>query len=118
MKHAGRWIAWTQDRKRILAVDDSFDAVMEQALAAGESDPYVKKAPGVSAKASLKPLELLEDESRDILDDIRKIIPDPETWLASPNDFLGGERPRDLIKTEREQEVRYLLRGIVDGITT
>ena len=37
---------------------------------------------------------------------------------VAPNNLLGGEKPRDLIRTEREQEVRYLLRGIQDGITT
>lgn len=118
MEHAGRWIAWTRDRQRILAVADSFTDAMKQAEAAGESDPYVKKAPGVSPKAARKPFAILDDESPDILDDVRKVIPHHKTWLDAPNDSLGGEKPRDLIGTEREREVRYLLRGIEDGITT
>jgi hypothetical protein len=91
---------------------------MAQALAAGESDPYVRKAPGVSPNASRKPFRLLEDESPNILDDIQKVIPDPEAWLDAPHALLGGAKPRDLIGTEREREVRSLLRGIKYGIPT
>jgi Protein of unknown function (DUF2384) len=118
MEHAGRWVAWTRDRQRILAVADSFADAMTQALAAGEQDPYVKKAPGVSLETGRKPFAILEDESPNIIDDVRKVLSDPEAWLDAPNDSLGGEKPRDLINTEREREVRYLLRGIEDGITT
>jgi hypothetical protein len=118
MEHAGRWIAWTQDRKRILAVANSFVDVMAQAEAAGESDPYVKKAPGIAPRTARKAFALLEDESPDIIDDVRKVFPDAEAWLNAPNDALGGAKPRNLIGTDREPEVRYLLRGIEDGITT
>jgi hypothetical protein len=46
------------------------------------------------------------------------VIPNAEAWLDSPNISLGGEKPRELIGTDMEPEVRYLLRGIKDGITT
>jgi hypothetical protein len=118
MEHKGRWVAWTRDRQRVIAVADSFADVMKQAIASGEPDPYVKKAQGVSPEAARKPFAILEDESSNILDDVGKVFPDPETWLDSPNSSLGGEKPRNLISTEREREVRYLLRGIKDGITT
>jgi hypothetical protein len=118
MEYAGRWVAWTRDRQRVLAVADSFADVMNQAIQAGESDPYVKKLPGVSPNGAHKPFALLEDESSNIVDDVSKVVPDAEVWLDSPNSMLGGERPRDLIGTEREREVRYLLRGIKYGITT
>lgn len=118
MEHAGRWIAWTQDRQRIVAVADSFSDAMAQALAQGESNPYVKKAPGVSPKVASKPFAIREDESPNIIDDVRKVFPDADAWLNAPNDLLGGEKPCDLIRTEREREVRYLLRGLEDGITT
>jgi hypothetical protein len=118
MEHAGRWIAWTRDGKRILAVADTFSDVMTQAEEAGESDPYVKRAPGVALGTAHKPFVLLEDESPNILDDVRKDLPAPEAWLEAPNAALGGEKPRDLIGTDREPEVRYLLRGIKYGITT
>jgi hypothetical protein len=118
MEHAGRWVAWTRDRQRVVAVADSFVDVMNQAIRSGESDPYVRKVPGVSPEGARKPDVILEDESSNILDDVSKVLPDAEVWLDSPNSSLGGERPRDLIGTEMEREVRYLLRGIRDGITT
>ena len=118
MEYAGRWVAWTRDRQRVLAVADSFADVMNQAIRSGESDPYVKKVPGVSPDGARKPFVILEDESSNIVDDVSKVVPDSEAWLDSPNSSLGGERPRDLIGTEMEREVRYLLRGIRDGITT
>ena len=118
MEYAGRWVAWTRDRQRVLAVADSFADVMNQATRSGESDPYVKKVPGVSPEGARKPFVILEDESSNIVDDVSKVVPNAEVWLDSPNSSLGGERPRDLIGTEMEREVRYLLRGIKDGITT
>jgi hypothetical protein len=118
MQHSGRWVAWSRDRQRILAVANSFADAMRQALTAGEHDPYVKKIPGVSPASRRMPFAILEDESPNIIDDIRKVFPDSEAWLNTPNNSLGGEKPRDLISTDREREVRYLLRGIEDGITT
>jgi hypothetical protein len=118
MEHAGRWVAWARDRKRVLAVADSFAEVMKQAAAAGEKDPYVKKAPGISPNAVRERIAVFEDESPDILDDVSQVFPDSDAWLDAPNSLLGGDKPRDLIGTEREREVRDLLRGIRDGITT
>jgi hypothetical protein len=118
MEHAGRWVAWTRDRRRVVAVADSFADVLDQAIRSGEPDPYVKKLPGVSPGGARKPVATLEDESSNIMDDVSKVVPDAEIWLDSPNSSLGGQRPRDLIGTEMEREVRYLLRGIRDGITT
>jgi hypothetical protein len=118
VKHAGQWIAWSRDRQRILAVADSFSGVMAQAEAAGEPDPYVKKAPGFSPQTAHNPFAILEDESSNIIEEVSKVFPDPDAWLDAPNSSLGGEKPRALINTDMEQEVRYLLRGIQDGITT
>lgn len=114
MKHAGRWVAWTRDRRRVVAVADSFADVMRRAIRSGESDPYVKKVPG----APREPAVTLEDESSDIMDDVIEAVPDAEVWLDSPNGSLGGQRPRNLIGTEMERDVRDLIRGIKDGITT
>jgi|GEM_PF-1023337 len=118
MEEAGRWIAWSHDQRKILAVADSFADAVAKAKAQGEHDPYVKKSPGVAEKPSRKPFVLLRDESPNILDDIKKVFPDSSEWLDMPNELLGGQTPRELIGTERERELRYLLRGIEDGITT
>jgi len=117
MQYAGRWVAWTNDRQRVVAVADSFADVLNQAIRSGESDPYVKKIPGASPVGSSKPFVILEDESSNIVDDVSKVVPNANAWLDSPNNSLGGERPRDLIGTDMEPELRYLLRGIKDGIT-
>jgi len=118
MEHAGRWVAWTRDRQRVLAVADSFADVMQQALASGETAPYVKKTPRVAPDPAAAMAAILDDESPDIRDDISKLFPAADAWLDSPNSSLGGEKPRDLLGTAREREVRDLLRGIQDGITT
>lgn len=55
---------------------------------------------------------LLEGESADIHDDIRKLIPEPDTWLGSPNSQLGMKSPREILNTGDEQRVRELLRLI------
>ena len=118
MQYAGRWVAWTNDRQRVLAVADSYGDVVKQAIRKGESDPYVKKMPGVSAERARAPFVMLADESVNIVDDVNELLPNAQVWLDTPNSSLGGEKPRDLIGTEMEREVRFLLRGIKDGITT
>ena len=94
MEHAGRRVAWTRDRQRVVAVADSFADVMSQAIRSGERDPYVKKLPGVSPGGARKPVVTLEDESSNIIDDVSKVVPDAEIWLDSPNSSLGGQRLR------------------------
>ena len=118
MEYAGQWVAWTRDRRRVVAVSDPFADVMDRALQSGECDPYVSKIPGTPDSASRPPVALLDDESPNIVDDVSKAVPDADLWLNTPNMSLGGEKPRDLINTDRELEVRYLLRGIIDGIPT
>ena len=78
----------------------------------------MKKAPGIAPETKRKPFTLLEDESSNIIDDVNKIFSTPEDWLDAPNDLLGGEKPADLLGTDREVELRYILRGIQDGIIT
>jgi uncharacterized protein (DUF2384 family) len=57
-------------------------------------------------------------EKKDIRKEIEALVDEPEKWLDAPNDQLGGERPRDLISTDREQVLRDLLRAIRYGIPT
>jgi hypothetical protein len=45
----------------------------------------------------------------------RELIADPETWLDTANDQLGGEKPRDLVGTPREPVLRNLLEGMKYG---
>jgi hypothetical protein len=61
---------------------------------------------------------LLPGEEKDIRREVASVVTDPADWLNEPNDQLGGERPKDLIGTEREQHVRDLLRAIKHGMPT
>jgi uncharacterized protein (DUF2384 family) len=61
---------------------------------------------------------LLPGEKADIREEAAEMIAEPEKWLDMPNAMLGGEKPNDLIGTDREQLVRDLLRAIKYGIPT
>lgn len=41
---------------------------------------------------------------------------DPEGWLHTPNEALGGESPINLIGTPEEQRLRDLIRAIKHGM--
>lgn len=49
---------------------------------------------------------------------ISAVVDRPDQWLDTPNDQLGGEKPRDLIGTERERLVRELARALKIGMPT
>jgi hypothetical protein len=57
-------------------------------------------------------------EKQDIRKEIEALVKEPSRWMDAPNDQLGGEKPRDLIGTDREQRLRDLLRAIRYGIPT
>jgi len=114
----GSWIAWNKARQTVIAIADTYADALKQAGNAGEADAEIDKAPGVHPVAAARPFTLLEDESQNIIADVERIIPDAIEWLDTPNTNLWFERPRDLIGTGRERQLRYLLRGIRNGITT
>lgn len=49
---------------------------------------------------------------------ISEVVDNPQQWLDTPNDQLGGKRPRDLIGTAREGVLRELARAIKIGMPT
>jgi hypothetical protein len=59
--------------------------------------------------------DLLPGEHRDVVQDVKSVIQDADTWLDTPNDRLGGQKPRDLINTPDEIQLRYLVRAIKYG---
>ena len=61
---------------------------------------------------------LLPGEDADILREVGNLVADPESWLDASHARLGGNRPRDLIGTDREQFLRDLLRAIKYGMPT
>ena len=46
---------------------------------------------------------------------VRELIDEPDKWLDTNNDQLGGEKPRDLVGTPKEPVLRNLLEGIRYG---
>ncbi len=114
----GRWIAWDEDQDEILAIADTYPELLERVQRMGLVDPIIERAPGLHPAVTSRPFELLEGESADILKDVHETIPDAEQWLDTPNTRLGCKKPRDLIGTAQERQLRYLLRGIWSGITS
>ncbi len=64
------------------------------------------------------PFEYIVGEESDVMELVRSVIPNPQTWLDSPNAQLDGRKPRELIGTSHEQLVRDLLRAIKYGIVS
>ena len=65
------------------------------------------------------------DPPTSIIDDIRKevadIVLDPDRWLITPNDQLGGREPIDLLNSGEatdQQQVRDLIESIKHGMFT
>lgn len=53
--------------------------------------------------------------SPSIEDLVRELIDEPDRWLDTKNDQLGGETPRALIGTPKEPVLRNLLEAIQHG---
>lgn len=51
------------------------------------------------------------------LDDLLDaVVDDPETWLSTPSEQLGGRKPCDLIGTDEEIKVVSLLQAVDQGL--
>ncbi len=53
--------------------------------------------------------------SPSIEDLVRELIDEPDKWLDTKNDQLGGEKPRNLVDTPQEPVLRNLLEAIKHG---
>ncbi len=60
--------------------------------------------------------DLFSDEEVDLKKEIGKIVKDPDRWMKTPHDLLGGQKPLDLIGTDKEQQLRDLIRSIKHGM--
>ncbi len=113
--YPAQWIAWDASRKNIVAVADDYLGIMEQLDQLRVDDAWVDVGPGIPPGFKQPPLELMPGESKNILDDIKSTLPDAEEWLDSPNNRLGGKKPRDLIGTPDERYIREMLRRVWSG---
>jgi len=46
---------------------------------------------------------------------VRELVDEPDKWLDTQNDQLGGEKPRALVGSPKEPVLRNLLEAIRDG---
>jgi hypothetical protein len=51
-----------------------------------------------------------------ILSDIARLVPEPKTWLSTPNASLAGKSPRELIGTHEEGDLLEMLRAAKYGL--
>ena len=65
---------------------------------------------------SLANTERDPDERADLESLIAEVVADPDQWMDAPNDQLGGYKPRELVGTEREGQLRDLARAIKNGM--
>jgi uncharacterized protein (DUF2384 family) len=62
--------------------------------------------------------DLFPDEHSDIRQELAQVVKDPDTWLDTQNDQLGGRKPADLVGTPEEHLVRELIRAAKHGMPT
>ncbi|MCI0525727.1 MAG: MbcA/ParS/Xre antitoxin family protein [Acidobacteria bacterium] len=65
-------------------------------------------------------LDPIEIRIENIRREAEEVVLDPDRWLRTPHDLLGGREPIDLIRLgdEGEQIVRDLLESIKHGMFT
>jgi uncharacterized protein (DUF2384 family) len=64
------------------------------------------------------PLHRDADETRELRCLIAEVVSEPDKWMDTPNDQLGGKKPNDLVGTLSEARVRELVRSIQHGMPT
>jgi uncharacterized protein (DUF2384 family) len=64
----------------------------------------------------MKRQDLLPDETPDLREEVKRLVADPDLWLDTPHDLLGGRTPNEVITQGDPQQVRDLLRAIKYGV--
>ena len=64
----------------------------------------------------MKRQDLLPDELPDLREEVKRLVADPELWLDTPHELLGGRTPNEVITQGDPQHVRDLLRAIKYGV--
>ena len=59
----------------------------------------------------LDPHDLMDGEYS-LTDEANKIFASPDQWMDEPHPLLDGKKPRDLLNTGKEQQLRDLIRDI------
>jgi Protein of unknown function (DUF2384) len=58
----------------------------------------------------------VDEETSDLRNEAAKIVTNPDLWLHTPNDQLSGESPIDVIGTDKEFQLRALIRSVKHGV--
>lgn len=64
----------------------------------------------------MKRQDLLPDEMPDLREEVKRLVADPDLWLDTPHELLGGQTPNEVIMQGDPQRVRDLLRAIKYGV--
>lgn len=64
----------------------------------------------------MKRNDLLPDEMPDLHEEVKRVVADPDLWLDTPHELLGGRTPNEVITQGEAQRVRDLLRAIKYGV--
>jgi hypothetical protein len=64
----------------------------------------------------MKRQDLLPDELPDLREEVKRLVADPELWLDTPHELLGGRTSNEVIAQGDRQRVRDLLRAIKYGV--
>ena len=111
------------NNKTLLKAGDSIKTVEEVlATAADRLNEGLREAARIVAVLPedeefqvLRP-DQIDEETSDLQNEAAKIVADPDLWLHTPNDQLGGESPINVIGTDREFLLRDLIRSVKHGV--
>jgi hypothetical protein len=88
-------------------------SMVEEWLTSGQLLEYAQRNQGGKWEFSI--LDMRKLRTHHVVDTIRSLIVDPEEWLDMPNPWMGGDSPRELLGTDREQLVIDVIEGIKYG---
>jgi uncharacterized protein (DUF2384 family) len=66
-------------------------------------------------------LDRSQSQKDDLIKEVGDVVLDPDRWLRTPNDRLGGREPMDLIESDEasdQERVRDLIEAIKHGLFT
>ena len=71
------------------------------------------------AMAKSAHVRVLDEGHKSLLSEIAEIVLYPETWLAAPNDQLGGQSPQDLLGSAKGREILHnLVQNVKSGMVS
>ena len=116
-ENPGSWISWDRVKRKVFGIVLTWAEVRKHVPDPDDPNVEIDVAPGIHPLVAARRFELLNDESPNIIEDVEKLHGNADQWLDSPNRWFHGRTPRELLGTEEEIYVRYVLRAIRNGVT-